>query len=78
MLLPLAAIATVFLGVWVLAVAIEFRLHPLRKRKQNSAIALPESGFSLISLILFLFTPTPLIRPSNAWRLESEFHRGTD
>jgi hypothetical protein len=78
MLLPLTAIAAVFLGAWVLAVAIEFRLRPRRKRKQKSDILLPKSDVSLISLLLFLFAPTRFTNPSHSLKFGSEFHRGAD
>jgi len=78
MLLLVAVIAAVFGGVWVLAVAIEFRVRLMRKRKQKSVIALPKSHISLISLILFLFTPTHFFTPLHSWKFESEFHRSTD
>lgn len=78
MLLPLAAIATVFLGIWVLAVVIELKLRSMEKQKQKAKIAPPESGVSLISLLLFLFTPTRFISPSHSLKFESEFHQSTD
>ena len=78
MLLPLTAIATAFVGVWILTLAIEFKIRPMSKRRQEPAIALPKSQVSLISLILFLFTPTPFVSPFHSLKLESEFHRSTD
>lgn len=78
MLLPLTAIVTVFVGVWVLAVAIEFMIRPMSKRKQKPDILLPKSDVSLISLVLFLFTPTHFLNPSNSLKFESKFHRNTD
>lgn len=78
MLFPLAAIATVFLGVWVLAVAIESRMRSMGKRNQKSNNLLPTSGVSLISLLLFLFTPTHFISSSNSLKFKSELYRSTD
>lgn len=78
MLIPLTAIVAVFVGVWFLAVAIEFKIRTMGTRKQKAAIALPESGVSLISLLLFLFAPTRFINPSDSLKFESEFHRGAD
>lgn len=77
MLLPLVTIATFFMGVWVLAIAIESRFRSMRKRKQKSDV-LPKSDVSLISLIFFLFAPTHFISPSDSPKFESEFHRSTD
>ena len=78
MLLSLTAIAAVFVGAWVLAVAIEFRLRPMGKRKQKSGILLPTSDVSLISLLLFLFAPTHFTNPSHSLKFGLEFHRGAD
>jgi len=78
MLLSLAAIAAVFVGVWILAVAIEFKIRPMGKGTQKSESVLPESSFSLISLLLFLFTPTRVTSPFHSLKFESEFHRSTD
>lgn len=78
MLLPLTTIAAVFAGVWILAVAIELRLRPMGKRKQKPDMLLPKSDFSLISLLLFLFTPTRFINPSDSLKFGSEFHPGVD
>ncbi len=78
MLLAMVAIAAVFLGIWGLAVALESKFHRMGKRKQKPEVALPESSISLISLLIFLFTPTRLINSSNVLKFESEVHRSTD
>lgn len=56
MLLPLAAIAAVFLGLWVLALGIESGVRSTSRPK--SVGTLPKTGLSLLSLLLFLFAPT--------------------
>ena len=78
MLLPLTAIAAFFLGSWILAIAIEFKIRSLGKREQKTKLTVPESGVSLISLILFLFNPTHLINSFPARKLESESPQSPD
>lgn len=78
MLLSLTAIAIGFVGIWVVAVAIKFRLRPISKRNQKAEIALPELSVSLISLLLFLFAPTRFINLSHTLKFEPECHREAD
>ncbi len=76
MLLPLVAIAVTFFGIWVFAVAIEFWIHSIRKPK--TAIALPKSGISLVSLLLFLFAPANFTNFLCPLKFEVESERGED
>ena len=78
MLLPLTAIAAFFVGSWILAMAIEFKIRSLGKREQKTKLTLPESGVSLISLILFLFTPTRFINSFPARKFEPESPQSPD
>jgi hypothetical protein len=76
MLLPFAAIAFIFFGFWVLAVAIEFWFHPMGRPK--IAIALPKSGISLVSLLLFLLAPASFADFLHPLTFEVESKRGED
>lgn len=73
MLLPLAAIAVVFFGIWVLAVAVEFWIRP--PAKPRSATELPKSNISLGSLLLLLFASTTFIDRLPPWKFEAKSQR---
>lgn len=76
MLLPLVAIGFTFFGIWVFAVAIKFSIRPTGKPK--TAIALPKSGISLVSLLLFLFAPASLPDFLHPLKFEAKSERGED
>lgn len=76
MLLPLVAIAFTFFGIWVFIMAIKFWIRPTGKPK--TAIALPKSGISLVSLLLFLFAPASSIDLLYPLTFEVESERGED
>lgn len=76
MFLPLVAIAFAFLGIWVFAVAIEFWIRSIGKPK--TAIALPKSDISLVSLLLFLLAPASSTDFLHPLKFEVESDRGED
>lgn len=78
MLFALVEIAAVFLGGWVVAVAIQFKIRPKRRRHPNPEIAVPESEVSLLSLLLFLFAPIRVTRPFPSLNGQSAFRRSPE
>jgi len=76
MFLPLVAIAFAFLGIWVFAVAIEFWIRSTGKSRL--AIALPKSDISLVSLLMFLFTPASFVDFLHPLTFEVESEHGED
>ena len=74
MMLPLAAIATVFFVIWILALGIESWVRLLSKPK--STVVLPKAKVSLGSLLLFLLAPSSFVDPVHP--LKFERGRGAD
>ncbi len=78
MLSALIEIAAVFLGSWVIAVAIQFKIRPQTRRQPKPEIVIPESEVSLLSLLLFLFAPMRVTRPFSSLKGRSMSHRSPE